>query len=168
MITYQIVMVGRVKQPHFLAGAAEYEKRLRPYARVVWSEVEERPLPKGAAPGGPGGGLDKNAAELRRREGEELLRRVPEGALRIALDPRGDQLTSEQLAEYLARQAVQGFSTVAFLIGGTVGLDPAVLQACHRRLSLSALTFPHQMVPLILLEQLYRAAKIQAGEPYHW
>lgn len=86
----------------------------------------------------------------------------------IALDERGQQMTSEQLSRHLSRLAVEGKSHAVWFIGGPLGLSEELKQQCQRRFSLSALTFPHQLVPVILLEQLYRAVKIRRKEPYHY
>ncbi len=154
----RVVGAGRIKEPWLAAGAQEYRKRLRPHAAVELVAVQDEPLP-------PRGDAAERA--IRRREGERILRHVPPGWRLVALDVGGKMLSSEELAGWLAGEALRGHGDFAFAIGGTLGLDEEVLGRADLQLSLSRLTFPHQMVPLLLLEQLYRACKINAGEPYH-
>jgi 23S rRNA (pseudouridine1915-N3)-methyltransferase len=130
---------------------AFYAGRLVPPA--VIAELEERrPLPP---------------PQLRRREAELILAALPAGARLIALDGRGAAWSSRDLAERLAGWRDQGVGTLAFAIGGAEGLDPAVIEAADTVLSLGAMTWPHLLVRVMLLEQLYRAQQILAGHPYH-
>ena len=157
-----LVTVGRVREPYLLTGLAEYEKRLSRYAQVEWIHVPEEPLPR----------RERQAEEaaVLAREGERLLRaleRLPAASHVVALDVAGRPFSSEELAAYLESLAAGGTSTVAWVVGGTLGLDPRVKDRADLRLSLSRLTFPHQLVPLLLLEQFYRAFRIIRGEPYH-
>ena len=101
------------------------------------------------------------------REGERLLQALPNQAFAVALDPTGQTSTSEDLAKRLSSLALNGKSRIAFLIGGAFGLSDAVLARANIRLSLSPMTFPHELARLILVEQLYRAFTIQRGEQYH-
>lgn len=156
---YRIITVGRTKEPHFAEAAREYLKRLGPYARVELVEVPDRPVPEK--------GGEAALEEVRRQEGQAILKQVPPGWILVALDPRGRSISSEDLADYFSREALAGQSSLAFVIGGTLGLSPEVLAAASLRLSLSAMTFPHQLALVVLLEQLYRAARINGGEPYH-
>ncbi|HBT47912.1 MAG TPA: 23S rRNA (pseudouridine(1915)-N(3))-methyltransferase RlmH [Peptococcaceae bacterium] len=154
-----IVAVGRVRERYLQDGIKEYLKRLRPYARVDIIEGPEERVPGNPTPGEEG--------RILALEGRSLLRLVPDGAYIIALDREGKMLSSQELAEHLAGLALQGRSQVAFVIGGTLGLSREVLDRAHFKLSFSRMTFPHQLMRLILLEQLYRAFKIGRGEPYH-
>lgn len=148
-----VVAVGRVQDPGLRAACAEYAGRVR---RVWGLEVLEVRSPAGRfAP-----------AERRRREGDRLLAAVPRGALAVALSPAGQSQTSEEFARRLAAWQENGRS-IAFILGGADGLDAGVLQHCELTLSLSPLTFPHELARLILLEQLYRGATILRGTPYH-
>lgn len=149
-----VVAVGKLKEPHFRAAADEYLKRLRPYADVRVIEVADQDLAKGEA-------------AARRAEAESVLRALPEGAHVIALDARGTQRTSEEFAERLSDLALEGRSTVAFVVGGSAGLDASVIVRADETLSLGAMTFPHQLARVVLLEQIYRAFRIARGEPYH-
>ncbi|MDI6871804.1 MAG: 23S rRNA (pseudouridine(1915)-N(3))-methyltransferase RlmH [Bacillota bacterium] len=157
----RIVAVGTLREPHWRAAAREYLKRLQPYARVEVVEVKEEPLPEM--------GMAAEEAAARRREGERILTALakPPRAHVIALDVHGQELSSEELAEYLAKLSLEGQSSVAFVIGGASGLAPEVLTAADFRFSLSRLTLPHQLARVVLLEQLYRAFKIIRREPYH-
>ncbi|MFO7173557.1 MAG: 23S rRNA (pseudouridine(1915)-N(3))-methyltransferase RlmH [Bacillota bacterium] len=155
----RILIAGKVRERYLQEGAGEYLKRLRPYARVEMVELQDEPLPEGASPG--------ELARVREREGERLLRALKEDEYLVALDIRGRQFSSEEFSLWLQERALRGESSLAFAIGGTTGLAPAVLERARLRLSLGLMTFPHQMVPLLLLEQIYRGFKIAAGEPYH-
>ncbi|MDN5346991.1 MAG: rRNA (pseudouridine1915-N3)-methyltransferase [Clostridia bacterium] len=140
-------------------GIAEYLKRLKPYARLEIREAPEEKIPEHVTPG--------EEKKILGREAEGILRLLPGQAYVIALDRAGEMLSSEELAEKLAALALGGKNEVALVIGGTLGLAPAILQRADLRLSFSRLTFPHQLMRLILLEQLYRAYKIMRGEQYH-
>lgn len=154
-----IVAVGKVKEKFLVAGIEEYAKRLRPYIKLEIREGAEEKVPDPLSPG--------QAARIMELEGRSLLRLLPPGAYTIALDRQGQMLSSEELAEHMAYLALRGRSQVAFVIGGTLGLSEEVLARADFKLSFSRLTFPHQLMRLLLLEQLYRAWKIQRGEPYH-
>jgi 23S rRNA (pseudouridine1915-N3)-methyltransferase len=155
----EIVAVGKLKERYLKQGVEEYLKRLKPYARVDVVEIPEEK---------PAGSL--HAAEedrIREREGERIINRLHPEAHVIALAIEGKSLSSEELAEYIRRLATYGKSRVAFVIGGSVGLSPRVLRSSDLLLSFSRMTFPHQLMRLILLEQLYRSFKIIRGETYH-
>jgi len=155
MLSISIIKVGQIKEPFFQEGLEEYSRRLRPYARLEVRSVRDFPLEGG-----------RSVA----REGELIQKEIQRAApdVLVALDERGKLLSSEQLARFVERRAVEGLSRIAFVVGGTMGLAQEVLGRADLRLSLSRLTFPHQMVPLILSEQLYRSFKILRGEPYHY
>ena len=154
-----IVCAGKIKEKYLREGVAEYEKRLRPYADLRTIEIgEERMKDKPSA---------AEKAETIRREGERLLMQVPQDAYLIVLDVGGAELSSEELAAKIDRLAVEGKSHITFLIGGPFGLSDEVRQCADIRLSFSHFTFPHQLIRLFLMEQIYRAFKISKGEPYH-
>ena len=155
----EIVAVGKLKERYLKQGVEEYLKRLSPYARVDIVEIPEEK---------PAGSL--TAAEITRikeKEGERILSRLHPGAHVIALAIEGKSLSSEEMAEYINRLATYGQSRISFVIGGSVGLSSHVLQKADLLLSMSRMTFPHQLMRLILLEQLYRSFKIMRGETYH-
>ncbi|EAX48393.1 protein of unknown function DUF163 [Thermosinus carboxydivorans Nor1] len=155
-----IVAVGKIKEKYLTAGIAEYTKRLGPYCRLEIVEVDEERMPADPSPA--------EKEKVLAREGERLLKHVRDGSYLIVLDVRGKALSSEELAEKIDALALAGQSDVTFVIGGAFGLAPAVVAAANERLSFSRMTFTHQMIRLILVEQLYRAFKISRGEPYHW
>lgn len=156
----RIVLAGKIKERYLQQGVAEYLRRLRVYARVELAEVGDEPVPDRAAAA--------DLARLREREAERLLRAVPAGDYLVALDAAGRSFSSEALAAWLTDRAVYSEPNLSFAIGGTTGLAPAVRDGAQLVLSLGPMTFPHQMVPLLLLEQIYRAFRIQRNEPYHW
>jgi 23S rRNA (pseudouridine1915-N3)-methyltransferase len=155
----QIVAVGKIKEPYLTQGIAEYVKRLGPYARVTLTEVPDEKAPE-----------TLSAAEARQvvdREGERILAQLKDDVHVIALAIDGALWTSEELARRLDELAVRGSSRVAFVIGGSLGLSAAVLKRADQRLSFGRLTYPHQFMRLLLVEQIYRAMRINRGEPYH-
>lgn len=155
----RIISVGKVKEKYLQAGLQEYLKRLGPYARTEVITLPDEPTPDNASPA--------QEEQVKAKEGERILRQVEPGQYVVALDLRGAMISSEELAEFLAERALRGQSSLAFVIGGSLGLAPEVLQRADFKLSLGRLTLLHQMVPLILLEQIYRGFKINRGEPYH-
>ncbi|MHB9143982.1 MAG: 23S rRNA (pseudouridine(1915)-N(3))-methyltransferase RlmH [Symbiobacteriia bacterium] len=155
----RLISVGRIKEKSVQAAMAEYTKRLQAYGRIELVQVADESVPDRPSAA--------EAAALLATEGERILRQVPRSSHLVVLDVSGSQMTSEEFAAYLERVALGGQSEASFVVGGTLGLAPAVSERAALRLSLSRLTFTHQLVPLILLEQLFRAAKIQRGETYH-
>ena len=155
-----IVTVGKIKERYLTEGIAEFTKRLTPFCRLDIVEVAEERMPENPS------GADK--AKALAREGERILKAVRAGSHLIVLDLGGKQLSSEELAAKLDALALAGQSDLTFAIGGAFGLAPAVTAAAQDKLSFSKMTFTHQMIRLLLLEQIYRAFKISRGEPYHW
>ena len=156
----RIVAAGKLKEKYLKAGVAEYEKRLSPFAAVELLEIDEERMAQGPS--------EAQKEQTLAKEGERLLRLVPERSFLIVLDVGGKLLSSEALAKELASLALQGQSDLAFLIGGAFGLSSAVRDRADLRISFSPMTFTHQMVRLLLYEQIYRAFKINRGEKYHW
>lgn len=155
----KIIAVGKLKEKYLKMAIGEYLKRLTPYARVDISEITDEPAPQNASP------AEEN--QVREKEGERIARQIKDGTYLIALDIKGKMFSSEELAAHLAELSLTGKSDITFLIGGSIGLAPALLSRADLRLSFSPMTFPHQLMRVILLEQLYRCFKINAGEPYH-
>ena len=151
-----ILAVGKLKEPHWAAAQREFLLRLAPFAKVELAETPASPITD-----------TKNAERSMREEGEALLRRLPADSLIIALDRQGSRLSSERLAGLLRDEGERG-RRLTFVIGGAAGLDPAVLTRAERKISLSDLTFTHEMARIILWEQLYRAETILAGKKYHY
>ena len=156
----RIVAVGKLKEKYLREGVAEYEKRLAPFASVELRETREEYMAENPS--------EAQRQQTLAKEGERLLRLVPEKSFLIVLDVKGKLLSSEALAEELASLALQGQSDLTFLIGGAFGLSQAVRERADLRISFSPMTFTHQMVRLLLYEQIYRAFKINRGEKYHW
>ena len=166
MMHISIVCVGTIKERYLSDGIAEYGKRLRPFARVEISEIREEHMPRKHATGM----FSPSPAEREQaigREGRRLLERVPKNCPLLALDLHGKEYTSEELAARLSALALEGRSEIAFLIGGAFGISEEVRKAAEERISLSRMTFTHQIARFLLMEQLYRAFKINRGEPYH-
>jgi len=154
-----IVAVGRVREKYLEQGMAEYLKRLGRYATVTIVEIAEEQAPETLSPA--------EQALVRAREGERMLKQLREGQYVIALAIDGTTFSSEGFSHHLQQLGVSGKSDLALLIGGSLGLDPALLTRAHLHLSFGPMTYPHQLMRLILLEQVYRAFKIWKGEPYH-
>lgn len=155
----RILAVGGIKEKYFADGIKEYLKRLGPIFPVAISEVPDLPVPQNAAPA--------EVAQVVAREGERLLAQVPDDALLVALAIKGRELSSEQLAGKLNEWNFSGRRELLFVIGGSCGLAPAVLARADFQLSFGPATYPHQLMRLILCEQIYRAVKINRREPYH-
>ena len=158
----RILAVGSVKEPYFTAGIQEYLKRLRPVFPVTVQEVRDLPAPNNAS-----------AAQLEQlvaKEGEKLLAQLPANtaeALVVALAINGRQLSSPQLAAKMAEWSFGGHRELVFVIGGSYGLSERIKASASLRLSMSPMTFPHQLARIMLLEQLYRALSINANAKYH-
>jgi 23S rRNA (pseudouridine1915-N3)-methyltransferase len=157
----KIVAVGRLRERHWLDAEAEYRKRLTSYtAKLTVAEVADEPTPDDAS-------LAQEET-IRQKEGERLLTHIGPRDYVIALDRSGRSFDSPGFAAHLDRiTAEEGASTLTFIIGGSLGLNAPVLDRADLILSFGAFTYPHQLMRVILLEQFYRAAKIQRGEPYH-
>ncbi|MTI93933.1 MAG: 23S rRNA (pseudouridine(1915)-N(3))-methyltransferase RlmH [Firmicutes bacterium] len=156
---FQIVAVGKLRGGWLKQGCTDFQKRLSRHAGLSIVEVPDLPW-----------AASQSAAEARRvieAEGEKLLARINPRSYVIALDPAGKAFSSEKLASFFQHRAVQGMGYFTFVIGGSLGLSKAVLSRADLVLSFSEFTFPHQLMRLILLEQLYRSCKIIAGETYH-
>ena len=155
----RILAVGGIKEEYLAAGINEYLKRLKPIFPVVVKEVPDLPVPQNASAA--------ETAQIVAKEGERLLADVPEDALLVALAIEGRMLASEQLAQKLNEWTFSGRRELIFVIGGSCGLSPRVLQRADFCLSFGPATYPHQLMRLILSEQIYRAVKINRREPYH-
>lgn len=154
-----IVCVGRIKERYLTDAIAEYSKRLSRYCKLNIIEVADEKTPEHAS-----AGVER---QIRAKEGERIAKHLKDGAFVIALAIDGQMLSSEGLAAKVSQLGVQGVSHIQLVIGGSIGLDEAVLKRADYKLSFSKMTFPHQLMRVILLEQIYRAYKINAGEPYH-
>ena len=152
----QLWAIGKNHEPYIKAGTEDFSKRISKYYPVEWTIL---PVPKNA------GML--SAMDLKKKEAETILSWLKKGDYLVALDENGKQLSSDSLAKFIQERANDGIKNIVFLIGGAYGLDEQVLQKANMQWSLSQLTFPHQLVRLILAEQLYRACTILRNEKYH-
>ena len=157
----EIVCIGNLKEPWLKDAEKEYAKRLSSYLKLNVTELNEKKLPKNS------GKAEEEA--VKEKEGEALINYVEKfgDAFVFALDMRGKQFTSERFSEEISELTLKGKSTFIFLIGGSLGLSEKVRKKADKILSFSEMTFPHQLMRIILLEQIYRSQKIQRSEPYH-
>ncbi|MCM3288962.1 23S rRNA (pseudouridine(1915)-N(3))-methyltransferase RlmH [Paenibacillus sp. MER 180] len=155
----QLVCVGKLKEKYLMQGIAEYSKRLAPYVKFQVSEVPDEQAPEKMS--------DAELEQVKDREGERILGHIKQDAHVVALAIDGQLWSSEDLASQLDRLATYGTSNIAFVIGGSNGLSDAVLRRANSKLSFGRMTLPHQLMRLVLVEQIYRAVKINRGEPYH-
>ncbi|HPO04964.1 MAG TPA: 23S rRNA (pseudouridine(1915)-N(3))-methyltransferase RlmH [Bacillota bacterium] len=155
----QVICVGRLKEEYWTEALSEYRKRLGKYCSLSIEEVKEERLPDNA----------KSVQEeiVKKEEGKRILERIRTSSYVIALDIRGTELSSEAMAEKINGLCIRSRSDITFIIGGSLGLSKDVLSKSDFRLSFSKMTFPHQMMRIILLEQLYRSFKINRNEIYH-
>ncbi|MCM3112808.1 23S rRNA (pseudouridine(1915)-N(3))-methyltransferase RlmH [Lederbergia lenta] len=154
-----IISIGKLKEKYLKQGIEEYLKRLTAYAKVDIIELPDEKAPEV---------LSENEMEqVKKKEGERILAKISPDAHVIALAIEGKMKTSEQLAERIDHLATYGKSKIVFVIGGSLGLSSDVMSRADESLSFSKMTFPHQLMRLILVEQVYRAFRIIRGEPYH-
>ena len=154
-----VITVGKIKEKYLKDAIDEYSKRLNKYCRLEMIEVADEKTPDQAS-----GVVEDN---IRAKEGERILKYVKEDAYVITLEIQGNMLTSEELAAKVEKLGVQGTSHIIFIIGGSIGLGTEVLKRSDYALSFSKMTFPHQLMRVILLEQIYRSYRIIQGEQYH-
>lgn len=155
----QIIAVGKLKEKYLVQGIAEYTKRLGPYAKLSIHEVAEERAPEQLSVA--------EELQVKQKEGERILALLKPGVHVIAMAIDGEMWSSEQLSAHLNDLATYGQSQVAFVIGGSLGLSDEVLRRAKTKLSFGRLTYPHQLIRLVLVEQVYRAFKIMRGEKYH-
>ncbi|MBI0578251.1 23S rRNA (pseudouridine(1915)-N(3))-methyltransferase RlmH [Neobacillus cucumis] len=154
-----IVTVGKLKEKYLRQGIDEYLKRLSAYAKVEVIEVADEKAPEELS--------ESEMLQVKQKEGERILAKISQDAHVIALAINGKMQSSEELADTLDKLATYGKSKIAFVIGGSLGLSDEVVRRSNEQLSFSKMTFPHQLMRLILVEQIYRAYRINRGEPYH-
>jgi 23S rRNA (pseudouridine1915-N3)-methyltransferase len=158
MLNIRIICVGKFKEKYWEAASAEYMKRLGAYCSISVTEVREEKLPANASAAD-----ERNVIDA---EGRSILSKVTKGDYVIALDVRGRELGSEDIAEKI-RETAFTHSTIDFIIGGSLGLSDEVKSRADLKMSFGRITLPHQLARVVLLEQIYRAFKINAGETYH-
>ncbi|MCM3570705.1 23S rRNA (pseudouridine(1915)-N(3))-methyltransferase RlmH [Neobacillus mesonae] len=154
-----IITVGKLKEKYLKMGIEEYVKRLSAYAKVEMIEVADEKAPEELS--------ELEMIQVKQKEGERILAKISADTYVIALAIQGKMRSSEELADMLDKLATYGKSKIAFVIGGSLGLSDEVLKRSNEQLSFSRMTFPHQLMRLILVEQVYRAFRINRGEPYH-
>ena len=154
-----VIAVGKIKEKFFSDAIAEYQKRLSRYCKLEIVQVADEKTPDKAS--------ELQNEQIKKKESERILAHIKDGAYVIALAINGKMLSSEQLSAELERLGNQGQSQVVMIIGGSLGLSKEVLDRADYKLSFSPMTFPHQLMRVVLLEQVYRGFKIMAGEPYH-
>lgn len=154
-----IIAVGRMKEKYLRDAAKEYSQRLGRYCKLTITEAEDEKTPDKAG--------ETVKDRIKEIEAGRILHHIAQNAFVIALDMKGRKMTSEDFAGYLENLGVRGHSHVQFIIGGSLGLHTSVLERADLLLSFSDMTFPHQLMRVILLEQIYRGFRIVAGEPYH-
>lgn len=154
-----VITVGKLKERYFREAVEEYSTRLSKYCKLDIIEVPDEKAPENLS--------RAQELEIIRKEGQAILKHIREDAYGIALAIQGKQLSSEGLAELINNLGIKGKSNVAFVIGGSLGLSDEVLRRADFQLSFSAMTFPHQLMRVVLLEQVYRGFRIIKGEPYH-
>ena len=154
-----LITVGKIKEKYLKDASAEYSKRLSRYCKLEIVEVADEKTPDNAS--------DTVEDAIRDKEGERILKYIKEDAYVITLEIAGKMLTSEEMAEKIDKLGVQGTSHIIFIIGGSIGLGRVILKRSDYALSFSKMTFPHQLMRVILLEQIYRSYRIINHEPYH-
>ncbi|WP_324825965.1 23S rRNA (pseudouridine(1915)-N(3))-methyltransferase RlmH [Sinanaerobacter sp. ZZT-01] len=154
-----IICIGKLKETYWTDAVKEYSKRLGKYCTLSINELKEERLPDHAS-------VAQEIA-VKQEEGKSLLKQIKANAFVIALEIQGKNLSSEDFAKKIEQLALEGKSEIAFIIGGSLGLSDEVLERADYGLSFSKMTFPHQMMRVILLEQIYRCFKINKNETYH-
>lgn len=157
MIRFDVLAVGKVRDKWLQKGIDEYIKRLSRFSRTRIHQIPDQPCPKG----------ETQQEQALAREGEQIITRINSRSYVIALDMNGKPMDSPGLAKLFESLSAQGISDVTIIIGGSMGLSRDILAMADLILSFSRFTFPHQLMRVILLEQVYRACKINAGETYH-
>ena len=154
-----VISVGKIKEKYLKDAIAEYSKRLGRYCKLEIIEVQDEKTPDQAS--------ETVEKQIRDKEAERILKYIRDDMYVITLEIGGKMLSSEELADKIDSLGIQGKSHLAFVIGGSIGLGKEVLKRSDYALSFSKMTFPHQLMRVVLLEQVYRGFKILAGEPYH-
>ena len=154
-----LVTVGKIKEKFFEDAIKEYSKRLSRYCKLEILQVADEKTPEGAS--------EAVELQIKEKEGQRILSLIRDDAYVIALAIEGKMLDSEELAEKIEKLGVSGISQIVFVIGGSLGLSAQVMKRADYALSFSRMTFPHQLMRVILLEQIYRSYRIVNGEPYH-
>ncbi len=154
-----VLCVGKIKEKYFVQGIEEYAKRLSRYCKLEIVEVPDEKTPDGAS--------EAIELQIKKKEGDRILSKIKDGSYVIALAINGKQYDSVEFGQRIEKLGIMGESHIVFVIGGSLGLDERVLDLAKEKISFSKMTFPHQMMRMVLLEQVYRGFRIVNGEPYH-
>ena len=155
----QILCVGKIKEKFYRDAIAEFEKRLGRYCKLEIIEVPDEQTPDGAS--------DALCEQIKEKEGKKLLSKISEDAFVCTLEIQGKKMDSVKFSEFIEKSAVQGKGQIIFVIGGSLGISASVCKRSDQAISFSDMTFPHQLMRVILCEQIYRGFRISHGEPYH-
>ena len=154
-----IIAVGKIKEKYIQDGIKEFSKRLSRYCNLKIIEVDDEKAPENLS--------NKEMEAVKQREGEKILSKIPQNSFIISLEIQGREISSEELSKKMEDIMVSGINDITFIIGGSLGLGDEVSNRSDFKLSFSKMTFPHQLMRLILLEQVYRGWRIMKNEPYH-
>ncbi|MDD2446894.1 MAG: 23S rRNA (pseudouridine(1915)-N(3))-methyltransferase RlmH [Tissierellia bacterium] len=155
----RIIAVGKIKEKYIQEGIKEYSKRLSKYCSLEIIEVDDEKAPENLS--------DKEIDIIKQKEGERILSKIPQNSYIISLEIQEKEISSEELSNKLNNLMIEGSSNITFIIGGSLGLSDTVSSKSNFKLSFSKMTFPHQLMRMILLEQIYRSWRIIKNEPYH-
>lgn len=155
----KIITVGKLKEKYLKMGIDEYTKRLVAYCKIELIEVPDEKAPEKLS--------EAEMLQVKEKEGERILAKIPENAYVFALAIEGKQRTSEEFSKEIEQLGIQGKSNLVFVIGGSLGLSQAVMKRSNTPISFGKMTLPHQLMRLVLVEQVYRGFRIMKGEPYH-
>lgn len=155
----KIIVVGKIKEKYIREGIKEYSKRLSKYCNLEIIEVADEKAPEKLS--------KKDMEIIKNKEGAKLLSKIPQNSFIISLEIEGKEISSEELSKKMKDIMISGINDITFIIGGSLGLSQEVRNKANYKLSFSKMTFPHQLMRVILLEQIYRGFRIMRGEPYH-
>ena len=155
----KIITIGKLKEKYLVEGIKEYTKRLQAYTKVEFIEVSDEPIPDKCS--------DATALIIKEKEGSKVLTKIKDNEFVIVLDVVGKQIDSIGLSKLMEKCMIEGKSTITFVIGGSLGHGKEILNRANFALSFSKMTFPHQLMKLIMMEQIYRGFKIMKNESYH-
>lgn len=160
MLNINIICVGKLKENYLKEASLEYSKRLSKYCNLNIIEISDEKLPNKIN--------NSIISEIKEKECNKILNNIKKDSYTIALDLKGKQYKSEEFSNKIENITVNGFSTINFIIGGTLGLTEELLKKSNELICFSKMTFPHQLIRVFLLEQLFRGFKISNNETYHW
>lgn len=155
----KIIAVGKIKEKYIKDGINEFSKRLSRYGKLEIVEVNDEKAPENLS--------EKEMKNVKEREGARIISKIPQNSFIISLEINGKIISSEELSKKMESLMIDGVNDITFIIGGSLGLSKDVSELSDFKLSFSKMTFPHQLMRLILLEQVYRGFRIMKGEPYH-